>query len=515
MTLGTTTNRIAYSGNDSTTAFAVPYLFFDDDDLTVILTDAAGTETTQVITTDYTVTGDGEQSGGTVTMITPPATGETLTILREVPYTQGLDLVENDPFPSDLVEEQFDILTMLAQQNKDLIDRSFVLSEGDVTGVSTILPTPVALRALRWNSGLTALENIDLTTLGVTVVSDNTPSTLAATGSPGTSADVSRADHVHEAESTLYKFTPTAAQTLLEGEMAYNSDNNTFELKSDIANQTLQIGHEAVHRVRNQTGVTVTNGQVVYINGATGNLNTVALARANARATAEQLGVATHDIAHNAQGFITLIGDVNEIDTSSFSEGDIVYLSAAVAGGLTTTKPSNPNYAVKVGHIARSHASLGVLTVISNVPVDASDVLVANQAEAEAGTDTTGLMTPLRVAQAIAALTAFAAPDFTSSEQTVANDTALSIAHGLGALPTLWTVVLRCTTADAGYAIDDEIPVTTFNNQSNIDAGITASANDTNIQIVTGINHSVINFSTKNSTTLTVTSWRFVARAWS
>ena len=105
MTLSSTENRVSYAGNDSTTAFTFPYLFFADDDLTVILVDdITGVETTQTITTHYTVTGAGASAGGTVTMVTAPATDETLVIIREVPLTQGLDLVENDPFPSDLVE---------------------------------------------------------------------------------------------------------------------------------------------------------------------------------------------------------------------------------------------------------------------------------------------------------------------------------------------------------------------------------------------------------------------------
>jgi len=162
MTLSSTVNRASYSGNGSTTAFAFSYLFYSNTDLTVILVvDSTGVETVKTITTHYSVTGAGVASGGTVTMSTAPASGETLVIIRQVPLTQGLDLVENDPFPSELVEQQFDNLTMAAQQINTEVTRSIKLSEGDTTDVDLTLPTPVALKTFRWNAGLTALEEAE------------------------------------------------------------------------------------------------------------------------------------------------------------------------------------------------------------------------------------------------------------------------------------------------------------------------------------------------------------------
>tara|TARA_R110002096_G_scaffold130706_7_gene280063 strand:+ start:7703 stop:8746 length:1044 start_codon:yes stop_codon:yes gene_type:complete len=162
MTISSTANRTSTAGDGTVTGFTFPYLFFATDDLTVILVvNSTGAETTKTLTTHYTVTGAGVAAGGTVTMGTAPASGETLVIIRKEQFTQGLDLVENDPFPSNLVEQQFDILTMLSQQLDDRVDRSMTLSDGDTTGVDLTLPTPVALKTFRWNAGLTALEQTD------------------------------------------------------------------------------------------------------------------------------------------------------------------------------------------------------------------------------------------------------------------------------------------------------------------------------------------------------------------
>jgi hypothetical protein len=160
MTISTTAVRTSTAGDGSVTAFSFPYLFFADGDLEVILiVDSTNVETVKTITTHYTVTGAGVTAGGTVTMGSAPAVGETLVIRRLEQYTQGLDLVENDPFPSDLVEKQLDILTMLTQQINDDMSRSVRLSDGDSSGADPTLPTPVAEAFLKWDAAGTALES--------------------------------------------------------------------------------------------------------------------------------------------------------------------------------------------------------------------------------------------------------------------------------------------------------------------------------------------------------------------
>ena len=160
MTISSTANRTSTAGDGSVTAFSFPYLFFADNDLKVILVvDSTGVETTKTITTHYTVAGAGVAAGGTVTMGSAPAVGETLVIIREEQYTQGLDLVENDPFPSALVEQQLDTLTMLSQQLKDESDRSVKLSDGDTSGANLTLATPVANAYILWDAAGTALTS--------------------------------------------------------------------------------------------------------------------------------------------------------------------------------------------------------------------------------------------------------------------------------------------------------------------------------------------------------------------
>jgi hypothetical protein len=135
MTVSSSTNRVSYAGNGSTTVFPYTYKIFDQDDLTVILRAANGTETTKTITSDYTVSGVGNAGGGNVTMLTAPASGETLVILREQDLIQELDIVPNDPFPADSLEGALDKLTFMVQQHEETLGRTIKASRTNtITG---------------------------------------------------------------------------------------------------------------------------------------------------------------------------------------------------------------------------------------------------------------------------------------------------------------------------------------------------------------------------------------------
>jgi len=103
-------------------------------------------------------------------------------------------------------------------------------------------------------------------------------------------------------------------------------------------------------------------------------------------------------------------------------------------------------------------------------------------------------------------------PDFESAEQTVAFDTLLDVAHSLGVIPGLWQIVMRCTTADSGYAQNDEA-ITHFSHSTG-DQGFTFSVDATNMTVVQASSIGVIDQSTLNNAGITVTSWRWIMRAW-
>lgn len=183
MALSSTTSRVSYSGNGSTTAFSFPYYFLADADLVVILKASNGTETTQTITTHYTVSGAGNTAGGTVTMLTAPASGTTLTIYRDPAVTQDLDLVENDPMPAEEIEERLDKLTMISQRAKDRLDRAVRLTDGFSASFDPKLPAVLtADTVIKINAAGTAFE------IGPTVDEIDTAAASASAAAASASA---------------------------------------------------------------------------------------------------------------------------------------------------------------------------------------------------------------------------------------------------------------------------------------------------------------------------------------
>jgi hypothetical protein len=140
MTISTTTSRISYNGNAVTTVFSFPYRFLANGDLKVVSVSAGGVETTKTLTTDYTLTGAGDDAGGSVTMLVAPASGTRLIIYRDTGITQETDYISGDPFPAETHERALDRLTMIAQEIGSDADRSIKVPVGDSSSLNTTLP---------------------------------------------------------------------------------------------------------------------------------------------------------------------------------------------------------------------------------------------------------------------------------------------------------------------------------------------------------------------------------------
>ena len=137
----------------------------------------------------------------------------------------------------------------------------------------------------------------------------------------------------------------------LGGELSWNDTEKTLDLVTGSNSVTIQLGQEVVLYARNTSGATLSDGQVVMISGSQGNNPTIALAQADTVANARKtIGVVTQIIPNNSNGFITLQGKVRGLvlDNGTYTEGDVVYLSSTVAGGLTDIEP---DISVELGHV--------------------------------------------------------------------------------------------------------------------------------------------------------------------
>ena len=126
---------------------------------------------------------------------------------------------------------------------------------------------------------------------------------------------------------------------------------------------TVTAATRLVTSVYNNSGSTITKGSVIYINGRhSSNLPTIAKAQANTEANSySTFALVQDDITNNNSGLVIQAGNIGSLNlpTSSYTDGQVVYLSPTTAGGITTTKPLAPYHIVKIGTITRAHPTLG------------------------------------------------------------------------------------------------------------------------------------------------------------
>lgn len=157
--------------------------------------------------------------------------------------------------------------------------------------------------------------------------------------------------------------TPQPAQT---GMISWNTFEGTLDVNTDVSNVTIQVGQETLVRGRNNTGGTLLNGSVVYFSGSLGNKVMIWPAMATPEYTSQLnglVGVVTEDILKNNDGYVTLFGKVNNINTTMYQEGDPLYLSDTQIGQLTTIEPTGSSYPIRIGRVLRVHQNSGSIII--------------------------------------------------------------------------------------------------------------------------------------------------------
>lgn len=178
MTVATSTSKSGpYAGAGTTGPFTVGFRFLANDHLQVVRADEDGVETVLVLDTDYTVAGAGAGSGS-VTLASALPVGETLTITRDVPFTQEADYVANDAFPAESHERALDLLTMQTQQLNEQVARAAKLPVSSTADADSLLADIVLLadNLAPINTVATSISDVqDVAAIAgdVSVVADN------------------------------------------------------------------------------------------------------------------------------------------------------------------------------------------------------------------------------------------------------------------------------------------------------------------------------------------------------
>jgi len=135
----------------------------------------------------------------------------------------------------------------------------------------------------------------------------------------------------------------------------YNSDQVT-EGTTNLYDKSLDV--------RNETGSTLVKGTPVYVTGthASGKA-LIAQADNSDPAKMPCVGVVIADILNGAEGSVKAYGLLSNLDTSTFSSGDVLYVGTVAGDAYTTTKPTGTALIQNMGYVVRSHASSGSFEV--------------------------------------------------------------------------------------------------------------------------------------------------------
>lgn len=163
MTLTNTTVKARYTGDGSTTEFAIPFTYYAEDEVRVVVRDESSSTITETLQTrglgnDYTLTGGSATALPTIVKFaTAPASTDVILIKRMRDQTQETDYANNSDFAAEDHEASMDKIVALIQELNEEISRTPKLRE--TTSITDLeLPQPVADRFFKWNATGTAIE---------------------------------------------------------------------------------------------------------------------------------------------------------------------------------------------------------------------------------------------------------------------------------------------------------------------------------------------------------------------
>lgn len=134
----------------------------------------------------------------------------------------------------------------------------------------------------------------------------------------------------------------------------HNKDSTGFDF---------EVGQDSYIIAQNISGSSINIGKAVCVVGAASNIPTLNLADNNTAGRYPSIGLLAEVTANNAVGRVITYGILENVDTSAFSLGALLYLSTA--GNLTSVRPTVPSKTQAIGYVTRTSVS-GSIFVMSD-----------------------------------------------------------------------------------------------------------------------------------------------------
>src|SRR6056300_9369 len=258
---------------------------------------------------DFTLTGNAYVSGNvTIT--------EELTISNNVYADKDLEVVGNVYVDGNVY----------ADKDLEVVGNAYVSGNVNITNQLTVSNNTYVTGNVQVTEALIVSGNTHLE--GDNVFITHTMDFL----DPTTAIVTDQISNVQIRLGQLENVANTVSNPLINQVLTYDQDNS--EWSNAYPDQTIVL-------VKNTSGVPMTRGQAVHVTGSNGNnMFRVELADASNASKMPAIGIVYEDLPINGEGAAVTFGRANGISgISEFTNGDTLYVSNTVPGGLTNVKP--------------------------------------------------------------------------------------------------------------------------------------------------------------------------------
>lgn len=324
------------AGDDNDTTFTFNFEIINTSDIRVWeRTDSTGVQTLKTETTHYAVTATNNNftSGGTVTMVTAPATGVTLVIGRVIPYDQLAHFIDGGVISFASVENALDAVTLKVQQLEEMLNRAGLNPETDDSTLDMTIPNSVdrASQNYGWNasgeptvisSGIAAGDAV-VTAYAETYLDDASEAAFKQTTNLEAGVDF----HAYTANGntilTDAGVLSVAGLTTAADKMIYTTADDTYAVTPLTAAGRALVDDATAGDQLTTLGGAARDGSVAYTGTGVGFTDDDSMATVTATAPASGESVKAYVDAVAGRPYIKLVDSkATTTDGGTFTQGD-------------------------------------------------------------------------------------------------------------------------------------------------------------------------------------------------